>query len=393
MKILHFSQVYPPATGGGGQLAFFGWAKGLVRRGHSVYVVTQRIVGTPDFEVLDGVRVFRVGRALRYRGVLPTGVLPNLTYFTSAFLKGFQLAAAERIDVIHSNAYLPTLVARPVAALARRPHVMTIHQRYLTSSVEVLASWRSQAGVGTVAKLVSPLAERLMLRLPATMVHTVSENSMRDIRAVRPTGRIVVIPPCLDSGEFPTGGTGGGRQVIFIGRLVFHKNLETALIAMKEVARRLPGSHLVVVGDGPYAAKLREFAKANGVEDVVKFTGLLSERDKMATCARSSVLIQPSISEGFGISVLEGFASSLPVVASDVPPLTELVEDGENGICVPPHDEGAWARGIEKLLTDRELSKEFGAKGRAKVEARFSTERVAEMLEAVYLDCLRRAGG
>jgi glycosyltransferase involved in cell wall biosynthesis len=125
----------------------------------------------------------------------------------------------------------------------------------------------------------------------------------------------------------------------------------------------------LIVGDGPDRAQVEAEIRRLGLAERVELAG---ERDDVPQLlAASDVFVLASRSEGLPVSVLEAMAAELPVAASAVGGLAELVDDGETGILVPAGDEVALAEALRRLVADPELRRKLGAAGRARAEAEF----------------------
>jgi glycosyltransferase involved in cell wall biosynthesis len=135
---------------------------------------------------------------------------------------------------------------------------------------------------------------------------------------------------------------------------------------------------LVVLGEGPERELLEELAREHAVGPRVILPGRVP--DVAAWLRRASVYVQPARWEGFGLAVLEAMVCGLPVVATNVSSLPELVVDGETGLLVPPDDPAALARGIERALSDPAL----GPAGLERARRSFSVQRMADRTAALY---------
>ena len=167
------------------------------------------------------------------------------------------------------------------------------------------------------------------------------------------------------------------RIVLSTSRLTSQKGIDVAVRAMWS----LPADTvLVVLGEGPERAALEGLARELDVESRVFLPGRVP--DVAAWLRRASVYVQPARWEGFGLAVLEAMVCGLPVVATNVSSLPELVADNETGLLVPPDDATALARGIADALERPEL----GAAGVARARQEFSVARMADRTAALYAD-------
>jgi glycosyltransferase involved in cell wall biosynthesis len=172
--------------------------------------------------------------------------------------------------------------------------------------------------------------------------------------------------------------------------LVYYKNLEVIMNAFKEVIKEVPTARLVVLGDGPMREIWTRFSLDLGLGDVISFKGFVSEEEKVKMLHESSMLVFPSTIEGFGFVILEAFASSKPVVASDVEPLTDLIGDGFNGYLANPTDPADWSHKITYLLKHPLEATEMGQNGRRLVETKYSIEANVDSLERLYKRVLEK---
>lgn len=181
-----------------------------------------------------------------------------------------------------------------------------------------------------------------------------------------------------------------GREVVgSVGRLAHQKGLDTLLRAMVMVTKRRPGVALLVVGDGPELAALQERARRLEVDRCVVWHGAVDHAEAIRLYAAMDVLAMPSRFEGFGLTAVEAMAAGLPVVATSVEGLAEIVSDGETGYLVPVEDPGELAAAIVRLLESRPLRRGLGAAGRARAGALFSRERFERCVQAVYAAAVR----
>jgi glycosyltransferase involved in cell wall biosynthesis len=171
---------------------------------------------------------------------------------------------------------------------------------------------------------------------------------------------------------------GPGEYFMYVGRLVPEKGVSTLLDAWGNTK-----AELLIVGDGPEAARLRAAAPRN-----VKFTGTLAPGEVMNGLRRARAVLVPSEwHEGAGKVVLEAYAAGVPVLASSAGALPEVVEHEVTGLVLPPGEQEAWAQGVERLLDDVE-SERMGSSAKEVWSNRYSPERGLRDLEDVYLRAL-----
>jgi glycosyltransferase involved in cell wall biosynthesis len=203
---------------------------------------------------------------------------------------------------------------------------------------------------------------------------------------------VVVIPYTLPfaEGESKTRlPHSGGFQVLFVGRLVERKGVKHLLSAVRRMPAEL-GVRVVVIGDGPERSALEEQARAAGIADRVQIRGRVSDAELRATYARSDVLVLPSIldargdTEGLGVVLLEAMSYGIPVVASDIGGITDIVEHDTSGLLVPPGDPAALAQVLERLARDPALASRLGTAGEQRVRRAFGWPEIMAKWDAVY---------
>ncbi|HEX5246737.1 MAG TPA: glycosyltransferase family 4 protein [Gaiellaceae bacterium] len=165
------------------------------------------------------------------------------------------------------------------------------------------------------------------------------------------------------------------RIVLSVSRLTRQKGIDVAVEALSLLPDDVV---LVVLGEGPQRELLEELAREHDVESRVILPGRVP--DVAAWLRRASVYVQPARWEGFGLAVLEAMVCGLPVVATNVSSLPELVADGETGLLVPPDDPAALARAVERALADPAL----GPAGLERARREFSVQLMADRTVALY---------
>jgi glycosyltransferase involved in cell wall biosynthesis len=167
------------------------------------------------------------------------------------------------------------------------------------------------------------------------------------------------------------------RVLLAVCRLERQKGLDVAVRALAVVRASHPDVELVVLGEGPERGALEALARDLRVP--VRLLGRVP--DVAAWLRRATLLVHPARWEGFGLAVLEAMVAGLPVVASRVSSLPELVVDGETGVLVEPDDPGALAAGIERVLA---APVRLGEAGKRRAGEEFSVARMAEATVALY---------
>jgi glycosyltransferase involved in cell wall biosynthesis len=179
-------------------------------------------------------------------------------------------------------------------------------------------------------------------------------------------------------------GMGNKLVVGIVARLRSEKGHTFLFHSMKQVFRSAPNTLLAVVGDGPDALALRHLANQLEIAGSILWLGAKSQDETFALYGMMDVVVVPSEFEGFGLSAAEAMAAGVPVVASNVDGLREVVEDGVSGILVPFGDVEKMSSSLLAVLFDAVKAKEMGKKGRRRVEDLFSLARFEKAISAAY---------
>lgn len=182
----------------------------------------------------------------------------------------------------------------------------------------------------------------------------------------------------------PVAHEGEGSRLLFVGRLTEVKGLAVLLESMRTIMKAHPGARLTVVGDGPERDRFEALARELGLDGSVEFVGYRSQHEVAEHLADTDVFVLPSYAEGVPVTLMEALGSAVPVVATQVGGVSELVADGHNGFIVKPGDPDELGDRLVALLADAELRQRFGTAGRRTVEADFANATEAARLETLF---------
>jgi glycosyltransferase involved in cell wall biosynthesis len=173
----------------------------------------------------------------------------------------------------------------------------------------------------------------------------------------------------------------GVPLVLAVGRLTPQKDHATLLRAFGRLHESHPSACLAILGIGPLEGETRALARGLGLDRAVFLPGRLEIRDWLE---RADVFAHTSRWEGFGMVLLEAMLASLPIVATRVSAVPEVVEDGATGLLVPPGDDDGVGRALAALLDEPLRARQLGEAGRARARREFSVARMAERTIALY---------
>jgi glycosyltransferase involved in cell wall biosynthesis len=193
----------------------------------------------------------------------------------------------------------------------------------------------------------------------------------------------VVIYPGVNVAEFSVPRTVHSGVVIGTAcRLELIKGVRYLIEALSILAPQFPGVRLEIAGDGSLRETLEQQSHQLGVSGIVSFLG--NRDDLPSIMAGWDIFVLPSLDEGFGIAALEAMAAGLPVIASEVGGLCELVQNGETGWLVPPSAPVELAQRIGQLIHDRRNREAMGIAGRGRALDCFSISQMVDQTIAVY---------
>jgi glycosyltransferase involved in cell wall biosynthesis len=315
-------------------------------------------------------------------------------------IEGSSIHYVDGMERIGKARYL--LQARRVSALIRSLRPDLLHALHLTS-------YGFLAGLSGVQPSIVSVWGTDVLEVPSwTPAHRwITRHALARAGAITATGLrlaeatlphtppgkpVTVIPYGIDLSSFsPVRRTepaaGSSVMVGAVSRLSPEKGLEYLLRAVASLRDR-PGAArditVTLAGDGPSRRALEALCVELRLGDRVRFLGEVAHEDVPAVLGTFDVFAMPSTAEGFGVSALEASAMRLPVVASDVHGIPDVVVHERTGILTPPRDVAALAEAIARLASDADLRRSMGDAGRAYVEEHYRWRDNAALMERLY---------
>jgi len=313
--------------GGGAEHYLEKMAHGLVQRGCRVTLFSAAYAGAPEHEVIEGVQFVRRGSKL------------------SVYARGLQSLLMRRfgkvdivVDVQNGMPFLSRLVTR-------KPVVVLVHHVHREQWPVVYPGLTGRIGWW----LESTLAPWLYRRSQYVAVSRATRDELRTLGVRGP--RIAVVhngtDPVLSIGTPKT----AHPSICVVGRLVPHKQVEHAIDAVVELSQEMPDLRLTVVGSGWWEQELHDYARTQGADGLVEFTGHVDEVRKQEIYERSWVMALPSLKEGWGLVVGEAAMHSTPTVAyRSAGGTRESIDDGVSGLLVD--SQPAFVAALRSVLSD-----------------------------------------
>ncbi len=337
----------------GGQEQLFTLIRGMKERGHQV------MLAAPSDAPLS--------EKTRDLGVATHDFVQRHELSPLAYLRLRRLMGDLKPALIHFNTPRPILVGSR-AARTQGVAIRVCSRRVNFPLRTVLSRYKSDRLLDAIVTVSESIRETLLEGgVRESLIHVIYEGVDLDwIDSLRPPG---VLPE-------------GTSIVGIVAHLSPEKGHDTLLRAARRLVGRFPETRFVLVGEGQLKAKLVEDATRLGLRRQVIFTGFRS--DSEALMKEFDIFCLPSLSEGLSSAILAAMASSLPVIATRVGGIPELVIDGKTGYLVPPDDPESLATALTRVLSSRGLRKELGAAGRARVETHFTLQRKLDRSESLY---------
>jgi glycosyltransferase involved in cell wall biosynthesis len=177
----------------------------------------------------------------------------------------------------------------------------------------------------------------------------------------------------------------GTKNILFVGSLYPVKGVQYLITAMKKIHEDIPDARLILVGDGVERERLVALSIQLGIQKYVQFVGKVPHKEVQTFMQQADVFVLPSLSEGFGIVILEAMACGLPIVATRVGGIPEVIKNDINGYLVEPKRPDEIAEKILILLQNDQLRNEISRTNVAAVKA-YAWENIVDQLEYVYKD-------
>ena len=364
-------------------------ARRLGEMGHQVDVFTRR-----DSELLpavvsfaEGVRVVNLP-AGPARGVSKDELFPFMGEFRDAFYR-FAREEAAAYDLVHANFWMSGWVACEAKRDLGLPFAQTFHALEEIKRREQGKNDTSPLGRRAVEQRILDEVDLVLATCPAeveelTMLYDADPSRLTlvpcgvDHRTFRPVDRVTA-REMLGLSDRPT--------VVYVGRLVARKGVDTLVEAFTLLPRRLDARLVIVGGEpggSPESARLAALAEDLDISERVSFAGSRPQEDLRHYYGAADVAVSVPHYEPFGMTPLEAMACATPVVGSRVGGIKTSVADGETGYLVPPREPEALAGRVLRLLSDPALQFRVGRAARRRIEEHYTWERVATLADKAF---------
>ena len=356
---MNILQILPELNVGGVETGTVDLAREFIKRGHKAVVVSAGGQLVKDLEAAGAIHYqLPVHKKSLYTMIQ---MVPRL----SAIIK------KEEIDIVHARSRIPAWPAYFASRKTRIVFITTCHGHYSRHPISYVMGW------GT----------RVIVLSNAIARHMIDDFGV-------PHERITLIPRSVDLGKFtfvsPEKKKGAHFNVGMIGRITPLKGHNVFFKAMAKVARAVPQLKIWIVGEAPdsrqaYKDQLQILVKRLGLEQATQFLG--TQRDIPGILNNLDVLVLATTThEAFGRVIIEAQAAGVPVVATRVGGVVDIIEDGYNGLLVPPSDPAGMAEAVTRIYQDADLGVRLAHHAYAKVKKKYNLNSMVDSTLEAYQD-------
>ena len=363
MKILRVvGDIYPDVTGGL-EIHAHEMSKMQADCGHEVTVFTSNN-NLPEVEFKDGYRIIRYSRIIKIFGnSISLALLIKLVKNRNNF------------DIIHahSHLFLSTNLCALMRFIGSSPLIISNHG-LLSASAPV---WFNNLYLITLGRWTLNRADKIICY---------TDGEKENIEKLRiDTKKISVIHNGVDTTLFiprTSEKTADKKQILWVGRHVPGKGVEYLIDAFSRVLRKIPGTHLVLVGLGPEKLAIEDRLRKLYLQSSVTLIDYLDNAELPDVYKNSDLFVLPSLMEGVPRTLLEAMACGVPVVTTNLPHLVDIIDGA--GLVVPPKEPTLLSDAILTILDDASLAEKMGQQGRKKIEQEYSWEDTVKKTLVLY---------
>ncbi len=385
MKVLFVTTAYKRYDGD----VITPWLTELILRLHEkkvdVEVFTSSYKGLRN-QIVDGIKVHRFRYFLKNLENLthdetvadklshsPFSLILIFFYMIAGTWSIVQLVKREKYDIVHIHWPFPHIIFGVSARIAGKIRLIStfygLEIRWFTKRFRWLAKFLSL--VVDKSDLITAISTHTKIAL--------GNYTKKDIKIIPFSAAVPDRKVNIRDDE----------NILFVGRIVERKGIKYLIKAFAEIKNEI-SHNLIIIGDGPERPSLETLVDELGLHSRIHFTGWISADKKLQHYEKCSFFVLPAVYdkqgdiEGLGVVLIEAMSCYKPVIASNAGGITDIVEDGVNGLLVPPGDVQALARAIKKFAQDADLRKRMGEKARKVIDEKFNWNRIVSDLISLY---------
>jgi glycosyltransferase involved in cell wall biosynthesis len=357
MKVAILVGLFPPKWLAGTEIATYYLADHLAQRGHEVHVITSHDADLPCLSEESGFYVHRIAwPEIRFLGIV--------TFWARICLRIRRI----KPDIVHAQSFsiaVPAIISKGI-----------LHIPYVV--------WGQGTDVYLPERFTRITSKPILRNADAALALT--EDMKQKMQRIYDR-EVSIVPNGINLERFKisSGGTteSNTKTILFVGRLHPVKGVQYLIEAMTIVHQEMPDAKLVIVGDGKERPRLEELAERLDLNSCIQFVGQVPQERIPEAMHQADVFALSSLSEGFPVVLLEAMAAKLPIVATNVGGLPNIVEERVNGYLVSAKSPDEIADRILILLQNDELRERISANNRDKAEL-FAWSKIAVKVEKEY---------
>ncbi|MDD5023024.1 MAG: glycosyltransferase family 4 protein [Candidatus ainarchaeum sp.] len=382
MKILMLNPFYHPYSGGT-EKHVKAVSENLVMQGNNVFVLCALEGNSKETENVNGVNVIRVKSKVIYDS---PHFLPPPYPLTLQFIKKYEeIIKKEKFDIVHiHNRFLFGEKFIEIAKREGAKIVLTIHNSKI-ENIDIITDFFGQSYDRVMGNRIMKKCDGIIGVSKDSLYRTIPKDYNGKRRVIYNGFEKIEHPKKINQNywrNFFKGKGLHGKMILANARLIKQKGLEYLIDSMKKVK----DAYLVILGRGPMEKKLKERARKNNV-NVFFITERISEQKLYELYYSAEVFVLSSLYEPFGMVIIEAQASGLPVIATNVGGVPEIIEHGKTGLLVPPKNKEALLENINYLIKNEKERKRMGKKGRINIK-KFLWKNISKQTEEFYKEIL-----
>src|SRR3989344_71435 len=380
MKILLITEFFPQGRdlkfSGGVEARTYFIAKYLAKN-HQVHVIASRQKGSKELDIINGIKIHRVGPVLNYSETASLPAIPNkIMFILSAIKTGIFL----KPNIVDGANFIAHLIAKQISLKSKIPVVFWYPDVFI-------GQWTKNS---KVVGIFGSLLERFNLSRSADHFIAISKSTLNKlVKNNIPRKKISQIYCGVDQNEFSST-VAKNRQftIICISRLVSYKSIDHLIKAFSQVSKKNRDVHLILIGSGPDENKLKQLCHNLKISNKVNFLKNLKRADLIKQIRSAHLFCLPSSVEGFGIATIEAAAAGLPYVVSDIEIFKEVTKNGQGGLLFKLGDIEDLSKKLEKFISDKIFYSQKSNDAQ-KLSLLYDWSKIANQTEAVYKNLVK----
>jgi glycosyltransferase involved in cell wall biosynthesis len=383
-RILIFAAYFHPHIGGYEKIVYE-LSRRLVQRDYEIDILTCNTEKAPSYEELDGIHVYRLPcwNALNSLYPIPKPCPASFRILRRLLRKNF--------DVINTQTrfFITSFLGLIFAKLKRTPLVHTEHGARHSTVPNKVIDLISRAYDHSIGTLIVKSARRNI---------GVSESACEFLKHLG-AANTQVIYNGIDTSIFERKDTNCRQKlgisnddiiITFVGRLIYAKGAQDLISALSRIKNTAPNAKLLIVGDGPYRTELEKLARQTDCHSSILFLGQKNQDEVIDVLSATDIFVNPSYSEGLGISVLEAASIGLPIIATDVGGTREIITTDKTGILIKAGDVEQLAEELLRLCANTELREKLGENARILAEQKFNWDKITGEYIKLYTSLVEK---